>query len=85
MATTIKNKSQDNSQPAVRYADEDLTPRDSAADDVAIDAYIKRNKSALDASIAKAKSEFEHGDYFGFDEVGSEIAEQKRSRQTGNR
>ncbi len=68
-------------QPDGRYTPEDLQPRDAAADDRAADAYLERNKDALNASIEKARAEFERGEYFTLDQVMADAKAQKLRRE----
>lgn len=68
-----------------RYAPEDLTPRDLAADEAFLDAFIKRNKDALEASIAKARAQIMRGEYFTRDQVMSDIKAQRQRRRSGKR
>ncbi len=67
-------------KPASRYKPEELTPRDPTEDDAAIDAYLKRNRAALNASIRKAKAEFERGEYLTLEQVMAEITAQRQRR-----
>jgi predicted transcriptional regulator len=60
-------------QPLPRYAAEDLAPRDPVADEAASDAYLQRNRDALNASIEKAHAEFERGKYFTLDQVMADV------------
>jgi len=60
--------------PKALYTEEDLAPRDHAADEAALDAWIERNKDALNASIDKARAEFERGHYFTHEQVWAEVS-----------
>jgi len=59
--------------PKALYTEEDLAPRDHAADEAAMDAWIERNKDALKASFKKAREEYERGHYFTHEQVWAEI------------
>lgn len=59
--------------PKALYTEEDLAPRDAAADEAALDAWLERNKDALNASFDKAKAEYERGEYFTHEQVWAEI------------
>lgn len=76
----VKAAKQKRAKPAIRYAPEDLAARDAAADDAAVDAYVARNKDALNASIKKAHAEFERGEHFTLDQVSADIAAQRQRR-----
>ena len=56
---TVKTKSR---APGFRYAPEDLAPRDAARDDAFADAFIARNREALNASIKKARASLKRGE-----------------------
>jgi predicted transcriptional regulator len=64
----------------LRYAPEDLVPRNVVADETALDAYLKRNKDALNASIERAHAEFERGEYFTLDQVMADVRVQRKRR-----
>jgi hypothetical protein len=64
-----------------RYTAEDLESRDPVADEAALDAWIERNKDALNASIRKADEEFAHGKYFTLDEVMAELKARRTARK----
>jgi hypothetical protein len=66
---------------AFRYEPEDLEPRDHAADLAAMDAFLLRNKDALNASIEKAHAEFERGEYFTLEQVRANLAAQRQHRR----
>jgi predicted transcriptional regulator len=68
------------SKSGVRYAPEDLAPRDVAADEAVLDTYLQRNKDALNASIEKAHAEFEKGEYFTLDRVMADVRAQQQRR-----
>jgi predicted transcriptional regulator len=59
--------------PKALYTKEDLEPRDVAADEAALDAWLERNKDAINASADKAREEFERGEYYTHEEVWAEI------------
>lgn len=63
-----------------RYAQEDLAPRDLAADDAFVDAYVERNKDALNASIRKARAQIARGEYFTRDQVMADLKAQRQRR-----
>lgn len=65
-----------------RYAPEDVEPRDCGADEAFADAYTKRNKDALNASIEEAHAAFERGDYFTLDQAIADVKAQRQRRQT---
>ena len=65
----------------MRYTPEDLEPRDAAADEAAMDAYLRRNKDALNASAERAMAEFERGETFTLDQVMSEVRAQRLRRK----
>ena len=67
---------------AFRYAPEDVEPRDRKADDAFADAYTKRNKDALNASIEEAHAAFERGDYFTLDQAIADVQAQRQRRRT---
>ncbi|MGH6871758.1 MAG: hypothetical protein ACREHE_09640 [Rhizomicrobium sp.] len=71
------------SQRRPRYASEDLAPRNAVADEAKLDTYLKRNKDGLNASIEKAHTEFERGEYFTMDQVMADMRaqQQRRSRK----
>ncbi len=50
-----------------------VVPRDAAADESFAAAYCKRNKRALNRSIAKAHDALARGEYFTRDQIMSEI------------
>ena len=59
-------------KPAVqgfRYTEEDLAPRDLAADEAAMDAFLERNKDAINAGVKLADEQFARGEYFTEAEV----------------
>lgn len=62
------------------YTEEDLAPRDHAADEAAMDAWIERNKEALKASFKKAKEEYKRGEYFTHEQVWAELRAQQARR-----
>ncbi len=62
------------------YTEEDLAPRDHAADEAAMDAWIERNKDALNASIRKSRAEYEQGKYRTLDEVITAVKAQQDRR-----
>jgi len=64
-----------------RYEPEDLAPRDHLADEAALDAYLERNKDALNASIEEARAEFARGEYFTIDQVVADLAAQRDRRR----
>jgi len=65
----------------MRYTPEDLEPRDAAADEAAMDAYLRRNKDALNASAERAMAEFERGETFTLDQVMSGVRAQRLRRK----
>ena len=65
-----------------RYAPEDLAPRDSAADEAFLDAFIKRNKDTLNASIETARARIMRGEYFTRDQVMADVKAQRQRRRT---
>jgi hypothetical protein len=66
--------------PKALYTEEDLAPRDHAADEAALDAWIERNKEALKASFKKSKEEFERGEYYTHEQVWADIRAQRARR-----
>jgi predicted transcriptional regulator len=62
------------------YAPEDLEPRDAVHDEAALDAYLTRNKNALNASIKRAESEFERGEYFTLEQAMADVRAQQQRR-----
>ncbi len=78
---SITTKKQPPRRPVFRYAPEDLAPRDAAADEAALDAYVKRNKDALNASIENAHAEFERGEYFTLDQTMADVRAQQQRRR----
>jgi predicted transcriptional regulator len=72
-------------KPGFRYAKENLAPRDLAADEAFGDAYIKRNKDALNASIVKARAEIARGEFFTQDQVMADLKAQRLRRRTGKK
>jgi hypothetical protein len=66
-----------------RYEPADLKPRDHAADDAFVDAFIARNREALIESIEETDRQFERGEVHTLDEVMVELAKRRsrRSRQ----
>jgi len=66
--------------PKALYTKEDLEPRDAAADEAALDAFLKRNKDAINASIDKARAEYERGEYFTHEQVWADIKAQRARR-----
>jgi hypothetical protein len=62
------------------YAPEDLEPRDAVHDEAALDAYLKRNKDALNDSVKKSRSEFERGEYFTLDQAMADVRAQQQRR-----
>jgi hypothetical protein len=83
-AMSITTKKQPPRRPVFRYTPEDLAPRDTVADEVALDGYAKRNKDALNASIENAHAEFEGGEYFTRDQVMADVkaGRQRRARKS---
>lgn len=65
-----------------RYAPEDLAPRDLAADEALLDAFIKSNKDALNASVEKARAQIMRGEYFTRDQVIADLKAQRQRRRT---
>ncbi len=74
----MKSKQPSKAADIFRYEPEDLEPRDSAADKAAVDAYIERNKDAINVSIDKAHAEFERGEYLTLDQVKANIDARRR-------
>ena len=68
-----------------RYAQEDLAPRDVAADEALVNAFIKQNKDALNASIKTARGQIARGDYFTRDQVMADLKAQRRRRRTAKK
>jgi predicted transcriptional regulator len=64
-----------------RYRPEDLEPRDPAADEAALNAWLLRNKDALNASARKAWKEFQRGEFFTHEEVMRDLKIQLRRRR----
>jgi hypothetical protein len=63
------------------YEPEDLAPRDLAADEALVDAYIERNKDTLNASIRKARGQIARGKYFTRDQVMADLKAQRQRRR----
>jgi antitoxin ParD1/3/4 len=68
-------------KPKFRYLPEDLESRDPVADEAAVDAWVKRNKGALNESIRQADEEFARGEYYTLDEVMAELKARRAARQ----
>ena len=68
-----------------RYSAEDLEPKDAAADDAFIDAFIERNREALNESLAAIEKSFERGEVHTLKEVMAEIAMQRKRRRAKRR
>ena len=66
--------------PSVRYAEEDLAPRDPGAEDAFVDAFVERNKRALNTSIKESLDQFEHGEYFTHAQVFADLEAQALRR-----
>ena len=66
--------------PKALYTEEDLAPRDHAADEAALDAWIERNKEALRASFKKAREEYERGEYYTHEQVWAEVSARLKRR-----
>jgi predicted transcriptional regulator len=64
-----------------RYEREDLTPRDLVADEALVDAYVERNKDALNASIRKARGQLARGEYLTHDQVMADLKAQRQRRR----
>jgi hypothetical protein len=64
-----------------RYEQEDLAPRDLAADEASVDSYVERNKDALNASIGKARGQIARGEYFTHDQVMADLKAQRQRRR----
>jgi len=56
------------------YTEEDLAPRDHAADEAAMDAWIERNKDALKASFRESKEQYERGEFYTHEQVWAEVS-----------
>jgi hypothetical protein len=67
--------------PKALYTEEDLAPRDHAADEAALDAWLRRNKDAINASADKAREEFERGHYYTLDQVIADVKAQQARRK----
>ena len=65
-----------------RYTEEDLAPRDFAAEEAAMDAYIERNKDAINASIDLAREQHARGEYFTHEQVFADLEAQTLRRRT---
>jgi hypothetical protein len=76
----MKNKTTD-TKP--RYAPEDLESRDPVADEARMDAWLQRNKDALNASAKKALEEFKRGEYFSDEDVTAALKAHRLRRHTG--
>lgn len=63
-----------------RYEPEDMESRDRSADEAAVDGFIERNRDALNASIEKARVEFERGEYLTLDQVRANLTARRRLR-----
>jgi predicted transcriptional regulator len=63
----------------------EICPRDLAADEALLDAFIKRNKDALNASIEKARAQIMRGEYFTRDQVMADVKAQRQRRRTGKK
>jgi predicted transcriptional regulator len=80
VAMTTKTASK--SAESFRYEPEDLEPRDPAAAEASLDAYLRRNKDAINASIEPDHAEFERGEYFTLDQVMADIDAERQRRPT---
>jgi hypothetical protein len=67
--------------PKALYTEEDLAPRDHAADEAALDAWLERNKDALNASADRAREEYERGEYYTHEQVWADIKAQRARRR----
>jgi hypothetical protein len=56
-----------------RYEPADMKPRDHAADNAFIDAFIARNRDALIESIEETDRQFERGEVHTLDEAMAEL------------
>ena len=63
-----------------RYEPADLKPRDQAADDAFIDAFIARNREALIESIEETDAEEARGEGRTLDEVLAELDARRAKR-----
>jgi hypothetical protein len=61
-----------------RYEPEDLEAPDRSKDEAVIDGFVERNKYALNASLEKARAEFERGEYLTLDQVRANLSAQRR-------
>jgi len=64
-----------------RYEPEDLEPRDQAAEEAALDAWIARNKDALIESIKESDAEEARGEGYTWDEVMAAIEARRKERR----
>jgi hypothetical protein len=64
----------------LRDEPEDLAPRNQAEDEVWLDAYLRRNMHAINASLAEDHAEFERGEYFTLEQVIEDIESQRQRR-----
>jgi hypothetical protein len=65
------------SKPAQSFRDEpeDVAPRSQAGDGAWLDAYLRRNMHAINASLAADNIEFEQGEYVTLEQVMEEIGD----------
>jgi len=68
-----------------QYSPDDLAPRDFAADEAFLEAFIKRNKDALNASIENARAQIMRGEYFTRDQVMADVKAQRQRRRSGKK
>jgi hypothetical protein len=55
-----------------------MTQRQDPANRAVVDRYIDSNKDALNASIEKARAEFQRGDYLTLDQVRANLSVQRQ-------
>ena len=77
-----KTNKPNSTEPGFRYTEEDLAPRDVAAEEAAMGAYIERNKDGINASIDLAREQYARGEFFTHDQVFAELKAQALRRRS---
>jgi predicted transcriptional regulator len=77
-----KTTEPNSTEPGFRYTKEDLAPRNVAAEEAAMGAYIERNKDGINASIDLAREQYARGEFFTHEQVFADLEAQSLCRRT---
>ncbi|MEI9992108.1 MAG: hypothetical protein WDM86_18980 [Rhizomicrobium sp.] len=76
---TIKSAKPDSDLPA--EDDDDIPRPPTEQEEAELDAWIERNKDALNASFRKADAEYARGHYYTLEEVLAHLESDRRARK----